>query len=1586
MRNIWIYLFALFLPMAAIAQTAAELSEQISDDRGFITGLLERNLSGAGRTVVIDGFEGALSSRATFREIRIADNEGVWLTLRDGAIQWNRSALLRRRIEIAELSAAEILIPRTPVSEGSATPSVSVDAPVFALPELPVALNIDQIIAQRVELGEPLIGVAAAISVDGKMSLAGGEGEAKLTINRLDAARGEFVLDAGYANDTQILRLNLKLDEDADGLLVNLANIYDKPAIQADISGEGEIRDFSADISLATDGQPRVTGTVMAAEQTGPDGSPGTGFRAQIGGDIAALMAPENRAFFGNRADLSAQGWRAEDGRLQIPELRIATDALGIDGSLYLNAQSAPERAQLNIALGRDANAAVVPVALPFAGDGTTVESGRLNLNYDAAEGQGWTLDGIIGQLDLGETRIGELRLDGQGVVVLDGGALSEITGLLGFGATGIGFDDPAMAQAVGDAIGGSADFSFAPGSTVDIENLELAGTDYDLTGDLLISGLSSGITLALATQAEYADLSRLSGVAGRPLSGAAELQAQGYYIVLNRSFDIDAQITGTDITVDHPQGDRLLSGESSIVLLARRDETGTEISEFSINAQRMTAQAQGMLTKLSSDVQAVISVPSLSDIDPDFNGSLQATANLNGPSGARRLSVSGEADDLRIGITELDGALQGRTNLTILAGETDAGYQLQNFRIANPQLNASGQGSFIGGAIDALAQVQVVDLSAIRREWSGTFSTDATIREQDGTRFLDLTGQGEDLDFGQAQAQGALTGTTNLRAQVEERDGTITLRDLKLTNNQMDVQAAGTWGDGITDLSGDVDIRSLAPFGPGFGGALTARGTLRDTGDGLRVLDLTGTGRNLAVGQPQADAALAGVTQLVVQGSEQNGTFRIDAARIENPQLRATASGSIGGGETDLMAEAEVPTLATFGPGWRGSLSAQGTLREAGDGLRRLDISGLGRNLSFGQAQVDGALAGDTRLSVTGTEQGGVLTIDRAQIDNPRLRANASGTVGGGATDVTAQLNASDLRFLGNGIRGALTSDLRLTEQGNTRRITASGTANGLAVGQEQADAVLRGQTRFDLAASQSPGGISVQRLNVTNPQLTVTADGDPARGINLNARLANLGLLIPEFQGAVTTTGTIREQGNSFALDLNATAPGNTNLRVNGTAARDGSRADLTIAGRADAALANPFLDGRAVTGPLAINLRLAGPPELQSLTGRVALTGGQLADPDLGARLDGINLTADFQGARIMVDGGAALSAGGGLRVSGPVDLNANRLDIAIALNGAVLRDPNLYEATASGNIRVTGPMAAPLIQGRVDVSEAELRIPSTGLGGARAIPNITHIGDQRPPVRATRARANLSATSGPSRPASTGPAPQLDLVINAPNRVFVRGRGVDAELGGRFQVGGTTRNVVPTGSLQLIRGRVDLLGNRFVLTEGLIELQGSFDPVIRLVAETERDGITTRIIIDGPVSEPDIRFESNPELPQEEVLSQMLFGRGLDNISAIQAAQLANSIAVLAGTGGEGIIGNLRDQLGLDDLDLTTSDDGDVQLRAGRYLSENVYTDVSIDESGRSTINLNLDVTKSLRARGTVGSDGASSLGLFYERDY
>ena len=61
-------------------------------------------------------------------------------------------------------------------------------------------------------------------------------------------------------------------------------------------------------------------------------------------------------------------------------------------------------------------------------------------------------------------------------------------------------------------------------------------------------------------------------------------------------------------------------------------------------------------------------------------------------------------------------------------------------------------------------------------------------------------------------------------------------------------------------------------------------------------------------------------------------------------------------------------------------------------------------------------------------------------------------------------------------------------------------------------------------------------------------------------------------------------------------------------------------------------------------------------------------------------------------------------------------------------------------------------------------------------------------------------------------------------------------------------------------------------------------------------------------------------------------------------------------------------------------------GGTPVRAGKYISDNIYSDVVVESGGRAEINLNLDVTSDITARGSVDNTGNSSLGVFFERDY
>jgi translocation and assembly module TamB len=489
-------------------------------------------------------------------------------------------------------------------------------------------------------------------------------------------------------------------------------------------------------------------------------------------------------------------------------------------------------------------------------------------------------------------------------------------------------------------------------------------------------------------------------------------------------------------------------------------------------------------------------------------------------------------------------------------------------------------------------------------------------------------------------------------------------------------------------------------------------------------------------------------------------------------------------------------------------------------------------------------------------------------------------------------------------------------------------------------------------------------------------------------NASLRDVGVLTDQISGPIRATGaaSLDEDGN-WGIDATGTGPGGLGAPIVGQIGQDGNLA-IDVDGSAPLALANAALDPRRLSGLANFDLNVNGPPALSSLGGQVTFSNGRLAAPNLGQALTDIGGQVTLRDGNAQINLTTRVEGGGGITISGPLALTGtNQADITIALNGVVLQDPELYRTEVSGAITLNGPLqGGARIAGRLELGQTDVQVPSSSISSLGELPDVTHVNTPSD-VRRTLARAGLlSDGSEPSSGGGGGRAFPLDIVINAPSRIFIRGRGLDAELGGSLTIGGTSDNVIPVGRFSLVRGRIDILQQRFDLTEGVASLQGDFAPFIRLVATTETDnGTVISIVVEGPAGSPEVSFISVPDLPQDEVLSQLIFGRDLQSISPLQAVQLASAISTLAGRGG-GALDRLRESIGLDDFDVTTDDEGNAAVRAGKYLSDNVYTDVTITSQGDTEINLNLDVTDTVTAKGSVNQDGETGIGLFYERDY
>ncbi|HEY0033955.1 MAG TPA: translocation/assembly module TamB domain-containing protein, partial [Devosia sp.] len=313
-----------------------------------------------------------------------------------------------------------------------------------------------------------------------------------------------------------------------------------------------------------------------------------------------------------------------------------------------------------------------------------------------------------------------------------------------------------------------------------------------------------------------------------------------------------------------------------------------------------------------------------------------------------------------------------------------------------------------------------------------------------------------------------------------------------------------------------------------------------------------------------------------------------------------------------------------------------------------------------------------------------------------------------------------------------------------------------------------------------------------------------------------------------------------------------------------------------------------------------------------------------------------------------------------------------------------DGNLFVATASGDLALTGNLAvSPLLSGNVFVEEANITVPESFGGGAELI-DVEHV--RTPPaVEQTLARARIDESGAPVPQTRPGGV-LLDINVNAPNQIFIRGRGLDAEVGGTVRITGPIGNIQPVGAFELTRGRLAILGQRVNFESGTVTLVGDLDPQLNLVASVDGEDITVYVTVAGRASDINVTFTSAPMLPQDEVLSRLIFGRSMGELSPLQLAKLAGAAGELVGGGGGGLVDSLRGAAGLDDLDFVTDDQGNVAVQAGTYIQDNVYLGVQAGAGGQSKVTINLDVTDDLKVTGAAGQNGDSSLGVFYEQDY
>lgn len=414
-------------------------------------------------------------------------------------------------------------------------------------------------------------------------------------------------------------------------------------------------------------------------------------------------------------------------------------------------------------------------------------------------------------------------------------------------------------------------------------------------------------------------------------------------------------------------------------------------------------------------------------------------------------------------------------------------------------------------------------------------------------------------------------------------------------------------------------------------------------------------------------------------------------------------------------------------------------------------------------------------------------------------------------------------------------------------------------------------------------------------------------------------------------------------------------------------------------------PLADQR-LSGQINLTSELSGTLFAPELTIHTSLDNGRFADLAQGVELRDIRLRLDTDKLNIVRKSGdrltLELSAGDGRKGTVSITGWLNPENLQLFVNGEIkhlspLRRQDV-NVMLSGALGADGTASEPHIKADITVEKGQIQLADLPGSDIVTLP-IEEPGQNVPP---------------PPKKLSGA----MDIHVRIPNQFFIRGYGLECEWKGDIRARGPFTKPGITGGIQAVRGGLDILGKHFKLTEGRISFDGGWpiSPMLNIIMEYTASSLTADVTVSGSAEKPEISLSSQPAMPQDEIISQVMFGQSAGTLSHVQAIQLAAGAAQLAGLGGPDVMGFGRKLLGLDVFKLnsesTSSDDGNsdmskTSLEMGTYVLDNVYVGVEqgIGRESETDAVVEIELTPSLEAQAKASSN-RTEFGLEWKKNY
>lgn len=363
----------------------------------------------------------------------------------------------------------------------------------------------------------------------------------------------------------------------------------------------------------------------------------------------------------------------------------------------------------------------------------------------------------------------------------------------------------------------------------------------------------------------------------------------------------------------------------------------------------------------------------------------------------------------------------------------------------------------------------------------------------------------------------------------------------------------------------------------------------------------------------------------------------------------------------------------------------------------------------------------------------------------------------------------------------------------------------------------------------------------------------------------------------------------------------------------------------------LIQPLLSsGERVNGDINARLTLGGTALSPLLYGNLNLTGLTARSNSMPFDVTGGNLALNFNGASSTLKGNLQTTESN-LVLEG--DANWQKLDawhtrINAQANRFRVNIPNIAKVDVSPNIEVKATPKELILGGTIDIPWARIvveELPESAV--AVSSDEVIMDGSAKDKVRNIVLNKNLPQNE-------TGMAIKADVSINIGDDVKLDAYGLKTELNGILKARQGSRGLGLYGQVNLKNGTFASFGQDLLIRKGLISFTGSpSQPTLDIEAirnpeAMEDSSVTAGVKVTGIADAPEVKVFSNPAMSQDQALSYILTGRGLENSgdagssNSIAAALIGMSLSKSSKT-----VGTVGSAFGISDLNVSTAGIGD-----------------------------------------------------------